>query len=188
MDLPRFLDKVKGDVEKAKKMCNKKKHKETLDALEFYGPLINKEIKAIGVDSKEYNKKLSIFKNSRTTLLGVLDELEHKINRDYRAGELTFHKLEELVKKKQKADMYQKLSGFVTSSYKSVDEKTKESIRKITPWRKGQAPYSQPGLDKDDKGKSGVEALLKINKLTKRIQDKQKSAKDWVVDAKKLLV
>ena len=170
-DCLKALNKLPAAVAKAEKACNAKLHKETLDALGGYKAVISKEAQEVAKEDTDYAKKLSIFKQSREKLIKTLSAALKKTSETYELGNSGLDKLKGAVEKKDVA-LAAKLKVAITTAAQSVEKQVAEAIKECAPWRTGEAPYSQPGLNADDRESAGGSKTLEtINPMMVKFGD-----------------
>lgn len=159
------LNKLPAAVSKAKKMCLDKLHSETLEALGGYDAVIKQEMQALAKEETEYTKKLGIFKASREKLIKELTGMHKKADELCKLGKSGLSKLETAVSKKDLA-MATKLAEAVRKAGEMAVTTVEDAIKACAPWRTGEAPYNQPGLDMNDRDAAGgTKTLETINPL-----------------------
>lgn len=170
------LGKLPAAVDKAKKLCDKKLHAETLEALGGYAAVISKEMNELAKEETDYTNRLSIFKSSRVALVKEIQQMNTDISKDETALTDAFKKLKEAVKKKDAKNA----NAIATQLRKDCTELVKDvnkAIDKCAPWRTGQPPYNQGALDAGDRDKAGgAKTLETINPLMAQIGDSKKEA------------
>ena len=186
-DCYKELNKIPAAVEKSKKMCNEKLHAETLAALDGYSAVISKEMQALSKDETEYTKKLSIFKSSREKLVKELTDMHQKADQNCTLGKSGLKKLKEAVEKKDVATAT-KLANAVRSAGDTTVKIVEDAIKKCAPWRTGESPYNQPGLEMNDRDNAGgTKTLETINPLMVQLGSFKTDASKFGEEVDKLL-
>lgn len=183
-DCLKELNKIPGAVDKAKKMCNKSLHAETLDALGGYSTVIKKEMTDLSKEETDYTKRLSIFKSSREKLVKELTAIHKKTEDACSLAGSGLEKLKAAVSKKD-VGMAGKLNAAIQKACETAIKNVEDGIKTCAPWRTGQAPYSQPDLDVMDRDNAGgTKTLDTINPLMVQLNGFKSDAEKHLKAAK----